>query len=110
MGEMQRLRTAVVTPPQSADKEWVEFIKKEKYGAEQRAAINAVLDELLGSYVEKVPGYGVYAGVVQWDPVFCPTGPTSTSALFWANVLTTVGVVGWVAYVFLAATASMTKA
>ena len=124
--DMQRLRTAVVTSPQSADKEWVEFIKKEKYGAEQRAAINAVLDELLGSYVEKVPfalwksplglpvwataGYGVYAGVVQWDPVFCPAGPTSASALFWANVLTTVGVVGWVAYVLLAATASMTKA
>ena len=124
--EMQRLRTAVITPPQSADKEWVEFIKKEKYGAQQRAAINAVLDELLGSYVEKVPfalwksplglpvwataGYGVYAGVVQWDPVFCPAGPTSTSALFWANVLTTVGVVGWVAYVFFAATAAMAKA
>jgi len=124
--EMQKLRTAVVTPPQSADKEWVEFIKKEKYGAEQRAAINSVLDELLGAYVEKVPFalwkspfgvpvwatavYGVYAGVVQWDPVFCPGGPTSTSALFWANVLTTIGVVGWVAYVFFAATAAMAKA
>jgi len=120
--EMQRLRIAVVTPPESADKEWVGvFLKKEKYGAEQLGAIKAVLDELLGSYVEEAPfalwkspfglpiwataGYGGYAMVTQWDPVFCPAGPTSTNALYAANALTLLGIALWAAYVFSAATA-----
>ena len=34
-------------PPEGADQEWVKFTKRWKYGDEQRAAIKAVLDELL---------------------------------------------------------------
>ena len=50
--EVRRLRTAVVpwpsadVPPESADKEWVKFTRKWKYGEEQRAAIRSELDEV----------------------------------------------------------------
>ena len=125
--EVQRLRGAVVpwkddTPPESADKEWVELIKKEKYSAEQRGAIKAVLDELLAPYDEMVPsglwkspeiwataGYGGYALVTQWDPVFCPAGPTSANALVVANAATTLGLAAWAAYVLGAAKAAVAK-
>jgi len=125
--EVQRLRTAVVpwkddTPPKSADKEWVEFITKWKYSAEQRAAIKAVLDELLAPFDEVIPsglwkspeiwataGYGGYALVRQWDPVFCPAGPTSANALVVANALTTLGLAAWAAYVLGAAKAAVAK-
>jgi len=128
--EVQRLRTAVVpwkddTPPKSADKKWVELITKWKYSAEQRADIKAVLDELLAPYdvipsvlwkspfglpIWATAGYGGYALVTQWDPVFCPAGPTSANALVAANALTTLGLALWVAYVFFAAKAAVAKA
>ena len=125
--EVQRLRTAVVpwkddTPPKSADKKWVELITKWKYSAEQRAAIKAVLDELLAPFDEVIPsglwkspeiwataGYGGYALVRQWDPVFCPAGPTSANALVVANALTTLGLAAWAAYVLGAAKAAAAK-
>ena len=125
--EVQRLRTAVVpwkddTPPKSADKKWVELITKWKYSAEQRAAIKAVLDELLAPFDEVIPsglwkspeiwataGYGGYALVRQWDPVFCPAGPTSANALVVANALTTVSLAAWAAYVVGAAKAAVAK-
>jgi len=128
--EVQRLRTAVVlwnddSPPESADKEWVKLIKQYKYSAEQRADIKAVLDELLAPYdvipsvlwkspfglpIWATAGYGGYALVTQWDPVFCPAGPTSANALVAANALTTLGLALWVAYVFFAAKAAVAKA
>ena len=112
--EVQRLRTAVVpwkddTPPESADKEWIKLTST--YTPEQRAAINAVLDELLAPFdgpveglwkspeIWATAGYGAYALVRQWDPVFCPAGPTSANALVLANALTSVSLAAWVAYV-----------
>jgi len=103
-------------PPESADKEWVKFTKKWKYGAEQRAAIKAVLDELLAPYDEVIPsglwkspelwavaGYGGYGLVTGQDPVFCPDGPTSSEAYLVAQALTTLGLSGWAVFVFWAA-------
>lgn len=119
--EVQSLRTAVVpwvdgVPPESADKDWVKFTKKWKYGEEQRAAIKSELDELLAPYDEVVPsglwkspeiwalaGYGGYALVTNQDPVFCPEGPTSAGAFVVARVLTSLGIAGWAAFVFWAA-------
>ena len=113
--EVQRLRTAVVpwegdTPPESADQEWLEFTKT--CSAEQRAAIKAVLDELLAPFDEVIPsglwkspeiwavvGYGGYALVMGQDPVFCPEGPTSAQALVVAKAATTVVLAAWAAYV-----------
>ena len=63
--EVQRLRTAVEPwpaenePAASADDEWVKFTRKWRYGAEQRAAIKAVLDELLAFYDEPPPFGGI---------------------------------------------------
>ena len=122
--EVQRLRTAVVpwkddTPPESADKEWIKLTST--YTPEQRAAINAVLDELLAPFdgpveglwkspeIWATAGYGAYALVRQWDPVFCPAGPTSANALVLANALTSVSLAAWVAYVLGAAKAAMAK-
>ena len=112
--ELQGLRTAVLpwpsadTPPESADTEWVEFTKKWKYGAEQRAAIKAVLDELLAPFDEVIPsglwkspeilalvGYGGYALATGQDPVFCPDGPTSPQTYVVAKALTVVALAGW---------------
>ena len=122
--EVQRLRTAVVpwaddTPPESADKEWVRFTKEWKYGAEQRAAIRAVLDELLAPFdglllsglwkspeIWAVVGYGGYALVTGQDPVFCPDGPTSAQALVVAKAVTTLALAGWAAYVLESAKAA----
>ena len=119
--EVQRLRTAVVpweddTPPESADKEWVEFTRECQYSAEQRAAIKAVLDRLLAPFDEVIPsglwkspeiwavaGYGGYALVTGQDPVFCPDGPTSAQALVVAKAVTTLALAGWAAYVLGAA-------
>ena len=116
--EVQRLRTAVVpwpsanTPPESADKEWVQFTMKWKYGTEQRAAIKSVLDELLAPYDEVIPsslwkspeiwavvGYGGYALAIGADPVFCPDGPTSAQALGVAKAVTTLAMAGWAVFV-----------
>jgi hypothetical protein len=122
--EVQRLRTAAVpwkddTPPESADKEWIKLTST--YTPEQRAAINAVLDELLAPFdgpveglwkspeIWATAGYGAYALVRQWDPVFCPAGPTSANALVLANALTSVSLAAWVAYVLGAANAAMAK-
>ena len=122
--EVQRLRTAVVpwkdeTPPESADKEWLKLTST--YTPEQRAAINAVLDELLAPFdgpveglwkspeIWATAGYGAYALVRQWDPVFCPAGPTSANALVVANALTTVSLAAWAAYVVGAAKAAVAK-
>ena len=122
--EMQRLRTAVVvytdSPPESADKEWVQFTKECKYNEEQRAAIAAVLDELLAPLDEgpelwkspeiwAVVGYGGYALVTGYDPVFCPEGPTSAQALVLAKAFTTLALAGWAAYVLGAAKAAAAK-
>jgi len=122
--EVQRLRTAVVpwkdeTPPESADKEWLKLTST--YTPEQRAAISAVLDELLAPFdgpveglwkspeIWATAGYGAYALVRQWDPVFCPAGPTSANALVVANALTSVSLAAWAAYVLGAAKAAMAK-
>ena len=77
--EVQNLRSAVEpwptdeAPPEEASAEWVEFTRKWGYGAEQRAAIKAELDELLKVYDAPPPlggfppelllavGYGAYA-------------------------------------------------
>jgi len=125
--EVKRLRTAVVpwkdgAPPESADEEWVKFTKKWKYGEEQRAAIKAVLDELLAPFDEVIPsglwkspeiwavvGYGGYALVTGQDTVFCPDGPTSPQALVAAKAMTTLALAGWAAYVALAAKAAAAK-
>ena len=121
--EVQRLRTAVVPwkdeTPESADKEWLKLTST--YTPEQRAAINAVLDELLAPFdgpveglwkspeIWATAGYGAYALVRQWDPVFCPAGPTSANALVVANALTTVSLAAWAAYVVGAAKAAVAK-
>ena len=100
-------------PPESADEEWVEFTKKWKYGEEQRAAVLDVLDELLAPYDAVIPpdlwkspeiwavvGYGGYALVTGQDPVFCPAGPTSLTALTVAKALTSTTLVAWAVFVF----------
>jgi hypothetical protein len=116
--EVRRLRTAVVpwpsadAPPESADKEWVEFTRRWKYGEEQRAAIKSELDEVLAPFDEpwwsdlwKSPeiwaavGYGGFALGTGYDPVFCPDGPTSAQALVVAKAVTTLALAGWAAYV-----------
>ena len=121
--EVRRLRTAVVpwpsadTPPESADKEWVAFTLECELGEEQRAAIKAVLDELLAPYDEMIPsglwkspeiwavvGYGAYGLAIGADPVFCPDGPTSAQALVVAKAVTTLVVAGWAGFVLHVAT------
>ena len=91
-----------------------------RYGAEQRAAIKAVLDELLAPFDEgpdlwkspelwAVAGYGGYALATGADPVFCPEGPTSAQALLVAKSVTTLALAGWGAYVVGAARESAAK-
>lgn len=76
--EVKSLRTAVEpwptndAPSEEADAEWVSFTRKWGYGADQRAAIKAELDDLLKVYDEPPPlggfppelllavGYGAY--------------------------------------------------
>ena len=123
--EVQKLRTAVEpwkdgVPPESADKEWVQFTKKWKYGEEQRAAIKTELDALLAPFdggvryykspeIWAVVGYAGYALVAGADPVFCPEGPTSATALVVAKALTTVALAGWAGYLYQAAKAEAAK-
>ena len=96
----------------------VVFTKKWKYGAEQRAAIKAVLDELLAPFDEVIPpglwksseiwalvGYGVYALVTGQDPVFCPDGPTNPQNLVVAKAVTALALAGWAGLVAQAAKA-----
>ena len=123
--EVQKLRTAVEpwkdgVPPESADEEWVKFTKKWKYGDEQRAAIKTELDALLAPFdggvryykspeIWAVVGYAGYALVAGADPVFCPEGPTSATALVVAKALTTVALAGWAGYLYQAAKAEAAK-
>ena len=123
--EVQKLRTAVEpwkdgVPPESADQEWVQFTKKWKYGEEQRAAIKTELDALLAPFdggvryykspeIWAVVGYAGYALVAGADPVFCPEGPTSATALVVAKALTTVALAGWAGYLYQAAKAEAAK-
>lgn len=119
--EVQKLRTAVVpwsdgVSPESADNEWVQFTKRCKYGEEQRAAILAVLDELLAPFDEVIPpglwkspeiwalvGYGVYALATGQDPVFCPDGPTNPQNLVVARAVTALALAGWAGLLYMVA-------
>ena len=53
-----------------------------------------------------VIGYGGYALAINADPVFCPEGPTSATALVVAKGLTGLTIAGWAYYVGNAALAA----
>ena len=56
-----------------------------------------------------VVGYGGYALVTGYDPVFCPDGPKSAQALVVAKAVTTLALAGWAAFVLGAAKAAAAK-